>query len=329
MCDSSSDSDFAGGAPAGGAPAGGVPAGGSSASPSFEQTPRSLLIGAALVIIGGVLWGINATVSKLLMANYHADPLWIACVREVIAGTMFLVCAAIKEPKLLHGLARDRRSYPKLLASSLACVLLVQVSYLCAIDWTNSGTATVLQTLNLLFVLAYVCIRGRRWPSVRESIGVALAFVGTTLIATGGDLSTLTLPLPGLIWGLLDALGTCALSIMPTKLIARWGNLAVNGVMFLISGIILTPFVRPWQNVPQFDWLGILLMVFTVVGGTFGAFWLFLAGVMRVGAMRGTMLGTSEPIAATVSGVVWAGSVFSSTDLVGFAMIIIMVFLVR
>lgn len=216
-----------------------------------------------------------------------------------------------------------------LLLAALTCVLFVQVSYLSAIDWTNSGTATVLQTLNLLFVLAYVCIRGRRWRGLRESIGVALAFTGTVLIATGGDLSTLKLPLVGLLWGLADAACTAALSILPAKLVARWGNLAVNGIMFVISGLVLTPFVRPWASAPQLDWFGVLLMVFTVVGGTFGAYWLFLAGVMRIGSMRGTMLGTSEPIAATISAVLWAGAVFTPTDFVGFVMIIVMVFLVR
>ena len=99
--------------------------------------------------------------------------------------------------------------------------------------------------------------------------------------------------------------------------------------MFVISGLVLTPFVRPWASAPQLDWFGMLLMVFTVVGGTFGAYWLFLAGVMRIGSMRGTMPGTSEPIAATISAVLWAGAVFTPTDFVGFVMIIVMVFLVR
>lgn len=241
---------------------------------SFERTPKAMLLGAVLVLLGGVLWGINATVSKLLMADYHADPLWIACVRELAAGALFLACAGVRTPKLLAGAVRDRRSYPMLLFAALTCVLFVQVSYLSAIDWTNSGTATVLQTLNLLFVLAYVCIRGRRWPGLRESIGVALAFAGTVLIATGGDLSMLKLPLVGLLWGLADAACTAALSILPAKLVARWGNLAVNGIMFVISGLVLTPFVRPWASAPQLDWFGMLLMVFTVVGGTFGAYWL-------------------------------------------------------
>ena len=120
----------------------------------FERTPKAMLLGAVRVLLGGELWGINATVSKLLMADYHADPLWIACVRELAAGALFLACAGVRTPELLAGAVRDRRSYPMLLFAALTCVLFVQVSYLSAIDWTNSGTATVLQTLNLLFVLA-------------------------------------------------------------------------------------------------------------------------------------------------------------------------------
>ena len=54
-----------------------------------------------------------------------------------------------------------------------------------------------------------------------------------------------------------------------------------------------------------------------------------MSGVMRLGAMRATMLGTSEPVLATISAVALTGAVFTPVDLVGFAMILAMVFLVR
>ncbi len=193
---------------------------------TFERTPKDLIIGIAMTLCGGVLWGVNATVfSKILMGTYHASPLWIACVRELAAGVLFAACSAIMTPKLLTGALRDRKSYPRLLATAIICVLLVQVAYLESINWTNSGTATVLQSLNLLFVLGVVCLRGRRLPGVREGIGVALAFAGTVLIATGGDFTTLKLPLVGLIWGAINAASTAAMVFLPVKLIERWGQL--------------------------------------------------------------------------------------------------------
>ena len=34
-----------------------------------------MLAGMALVLVGGAMWGCNATVSKLLMNDYGVDPL--------------------------------------------------------------------------------------------------------------------------------------------------------------------------------------------------------------------------------------------------------------
>ena len=101
---------------------------------TFERTPKDLIIGIAMTLCGGVLWGVNATVSKILMGTYHASPLWIACVRELAAGVLFLTCSAIMTPKLLTGALRDRKSYPRLLATAIICVLLVQVAYLESIN---------------------------------------------------------------------------------------------------------------------------------------------------------------------------------------------------
>lgn len=295
----------------------------------LEQTPKSLLIGTGMTLLGGAMWGMNSTVAKLLMRDYQLDPIWLSCVRALFASLIFLVGSAITTPQKLTGAVKDVRSYPKYLVTTLICVLLVQVSYLMTIDWTNSGTATVLQTLNLIFVLAWVCLRGKRLPLKRELVGVLLAFAGTFLIATGGNFASLSLPWQGLAWGLVDAVSTAAMSILPVVLMLKWGNMTINGITFLMSGLILCPFAQPWSNIPALDARGVLLLLYTIVCGTFLAFWLYMAGVMRVGAVRATMLGTSEPVMATITAVAWAGETFTFTDLTGFAMIIIMVFLVR
>ena len=301
----------------------------SASTPSFEKTTRTILIGAALTLVGGSLWGINATVSKILMANYGVTPLWLSCVRELGACVLFFACAAAASPKQLIGAITDGRSWPKYIGCALICVLMVQIAYLCSIDVTNSGTATVLQSLNLLFVLLFTCMMAKRLPSKRESFGVLLAFAGTLLIATGGDLTSLKLPAMGLVWGLLNAISTAALPILPVMLMQRWGSFTINGIMFLISGLVLLPVAKPWANPPALDATGWALMAFTVVLGTFGAYWLFLMGSKMAGAMRATMLGTAEPVMATISAVLLTGVLFTPTDLIGFALILLMVFLVR
>ena len=45
--------------------------------------------------------------------------------------------------------------------------------------------------------------------------------------------------------------------------------------------------------------------------------------------MRATLLATIEPVTATISSVLWTGSVFTPVDIVGFVLILIMSFLVQ
>lgn len=298
-------------------------------NPSFNHSAGSIVIGMILTLLGGALWGTNATVSKILMMNYHVSPMQIACVRQFATGILFIIIAAIFTPKQLVKVFGAGRDWFMIVATGMVCVLFAQITYLMAIDWTNSGTATVLQSLNLLFVLLYVCLRNRRTPTMRENVGVILAFAGTALMATGGNINSLSLPIMGLVWGLGDAFSTAALAIMPMKLVAKWGSFVINGITFIIAGSILMPFVRPWATLPPLDAFAISLFVFTVVGGTFGAYWLFLAGVMRVGSVRATLLGASEPVLAAITGVIFAGAVFSWADFVGFLLIFIMMTLIR
>ena len=61
--------------------------------------------------------------------------------------------------------------------------------------------------------------------------------------------------------------------------------------------------------------------------GTFGAYGLFTQGVKDAGSMRAALLGTSEPITATIATTLWLHTEFSIAELAGFALVLAMVFL--
>ncbi|MFR3451204.1 MAG: EamA family transporter [Collinsella sp.] len=75
-----------------------------------------------------------------------------------------------------------------------------QLFYLLAVRMTNPGTATVMQCLQIVIIMVYSCVTSRRMPRRREIIGTGLAFLGTLLIATGGDPTTLSIPRWALPW---------------------------------------------------------------------------------------------------------------------------------
>ncbi|MCI1998097.1 MAG: DMT family transporter [Olsenella sp.] len=144
----------------------------------------SLMRGVILTLAGGTLWGLNGTLSKVLMGTYGVDPLWLACARELTACWLFLAVAGTHSPSRLKGCLRSGRALLGVASVGICSILLSQVAYLEAIDWTNSATATVLQSLSVVIVMLFVCLVNRRLPRKRELVGVALAF---TRHVPGGD----------------------------------------------------------------------------------------------------------------------------------------------
>ena len=288
---------------------------------------RGLLVGILITLAGCACWGFNGTLVKFLLDNYPIDPVWLVCVRELGSCWLFLLTAWVTCRDRVVGILREPRQMGLLAVASVACILSSNVCYVESISWTNSATTTVLQSTNLVLVMVYVCLRTRRRPRRREVAGAILALAGTYLLATGGNPDALRIPPQGLAWGMGCAVCAVFLSVAPVGLLNRWGSMVFNGYAMLISGVLLALFVRPWEHVPVMPAAGWVLVAVTIVVGTYGSYALFLEGVRRVGPMRSAMLGTAEPLVAMVSSVVWLGTSFSPADLVGFAMIIAMVFL--
>ena len=179
----------------------------------------------------------------------------------------------------------------------------------------------------MLGVLFFVCFKARRGPRKREVLGIAMALIGTYLLVTGGDLSSLRLPLRGVFWGALCACAQTALSILPKKLMEQWGNFVFNGIAFLFSSVCLAVVYQPWNHMPSLDSFGWILVVVGITVGTFLAYGLYLQGVQDAGSMRAVLLGTIEPVMATITTVIVLGTSFSVTDFIGFGLILGMVVL--
>lgn len=288
---------------------------------------KKIYRGMLFVLIGGASWGAFGTAAKYLLDAYHVDPMWLIDIRELFACWLFLGTAFVFDRKNLTTVLKSPQELSKIFVVSIFAILFSQVAYIYAVNATNSGTATIMQSLGMLGVLAFVCVIGRRWPRRREILGIVLALLGTYLLVTGGNPGTLNLPTSGIFWGVMCAFAQAALSILPKPLMEKWGSFTVNGLAFLFSGSLIAVFYQPWNHMPQLDAFGILLVVIGVLVGTFLAFGLYLQGVKDAGSLRAVLLGTIEPVMATITTVLVLGTTFSIAELIGFALILTMVVL--
>ncbi len=290
--------------------------------------------GVIAALVGGAMWGFSGTCAQYLYQHYEIDPLFITWVRMLGSGILFLILLASTQRGKLRAIAGDRRELGRLALFGIAGLFLCQFTYTTSVNATNAGTATVLQSLNTVFILAATCLMMRRAPRAMEIGGLALALVATWLIATKGNLTALMIPPAGLAWGLINA-ASCTFYIMyPKHLFARWGSLPVTGIGMLIGGIAA---VAIWglgglwgapPVVPQLGLDGVLVLAAIVVVGTLAAFGLYLYGVSIVGSVKGGLLGTTEPASAMVFAALWLGTMFTWADWIGLVLMMAMIFLV-
>lgn len=295
---------------------------------------RRHLKGVLCALVGAGLWGFSGACAQFLLANYDITPSFITAVRMLGAGAVFLAVLAVRNRAQLAAMLSDWRTLGQLAVFGGVGLYLCQITYTIVIGYTNAGTATVLQTTGIAFVMLATCLFMRRLPRVREMVGLVAAMAATWLIATQGDPSALSLPLAGLIWGIANGLSVAFYIMYPKKLFARWGSFAVTGLGMLAGGVVATAvyvggeaFGQPLA-LPSLDAAGLLVFAAFIVIGTFAAFALYLHGVSVVGSVQGSLLGAVEPVSATVFATLWLGTAFTGADLAGCALMIAMVFLV-
>ena len=282
------------------------------------------LKGTLFTVIAGIAWGLSGTSGQYLMAH-GISALVLTNIRLIIAGLLLVLLTYIKSKEQFLAFLTDKSSLFSLFLFSLFGLFLNQLAYLSAIQETNAGTATVLQYVCPVGILAYTCIKDKVAPTIAEIISMILAIGGTFLIATHGQLDQLSMTPAGLFWGLFSALTYALYIVLPINLIQKWGSILVIGVGMTISGFVAVPFTGIiGARIPMsFDiflaFAGIILI------GTVFAYTAFLKGASMVGPVKSSLLASIEPISAVFFAFMIMGDIFYPVDFLGMAMILLAV----
>lgn len=292
------------------------------------MTEHSRMVrGVICTLLGGCCWGFSGSCGQFLFSRYGVDPAWLTVMRMVGAGSMVTVYLLLRHRDRIRVLLHEKRDLLTLVVYALAGLLFSQYTYLAAIEYTNAGTATVLQYIGPVMLMVLVCLWDRRLPDRREVLSILLVLAGTFLIATHGDPGSMVISSKGLFWGLLSALSLVFYTLLPKPIIPKYGAVMVTGLGTFVGGVVFLVLYRPWPLLIDLDLPGILALGGMVICGTLMAHPLYLQGVNDIGPVKASMLASVEPVAATVLSVVWLKSDFVFMDFIGFVCIIATVFL--
>lgn len=265
--------------------------------------------------------GVSGTSGQYLMT--HGFPVLVLTnIRLLIAGLLLVLYMLLTNRRKLIEMLKDQKAMMSLTMFALLGLLLNQFAYLKSIYESNAGTATVLQYVCPVGILAYTCLKDRVAPTVTEVLSMILAVGGTFLIATHGQLNQLSVTPAGLFWGLFAAFTYALYILIPIQLIKMWSSISVIGVGMMLAGIVLTPF----SGILRFHWQLSMEVYLALVGiilvGTIIAYTLFLKGTSLVGPIKSSLLAAVEPISAVFFAFLIMHEQFYFLDFVGMFMIL-------
>ncbi|HFI0336656.1 TPA: DMT family transporter [Streptococcus suis] len=284
-------------------------------------------LGILITLIAGIAWGLSGVSGQYLMSRGVSVDM-ITSLRLLVSGFFLVGLAYATAKEQLLAVLKDKNALLGIFIFAMLGLVLNQTAYLQAIYHTNAGTATVLQYLCPILVLAYTCLKDRQVPTGTEIVSILLAIVGTFLIATHGQLNELSITPIGLFWGIFSAFTYALYIILPGKLIRLYGSMVVIGLGMLMGGIVVTLGVQTWKQSLPLD-IGTAFGLLGIVGvGTIFAYTAFLKGVSLVGPVNGSLLASIEPIASVFFAVWLVNEQFYSIDFVGMLLILLAVLLI-
>ena len=283
---------------------------------------KETIIGTFLTIAGGILWGISGVCGQFLFQNKDVTASWLVPLRLVTAGFLLLCYYVIRDKGKTFDIWKTKRNRIDIIIYGLAGMMLCQYSYFQTIEWSNAGTATVIQYLGPALIVVWVCLQTKRLPEKKEVLGVILAVTGIFLIATHGNPTTLALSQKALIMGLISAVSVVIYTVKPARMQAEFDTPLVLAWGMLIGGTALTIAFRPWNNKVIFDSETFTALTFIILFGTMAGFSMYMTGVKMIGSVRASLYSCVEPVASMVLTAVWMKVSFTTPDLIGTAFVI-------
>ena len=282
----------------------------------------NMAAGTAITLTGAGLWGLNAVVSKYLMAR-GMDTMWVVNFRMITSGFVLMLAAAVMNPRGLFDIWKKRSSVIRLLIIAIFAFGICQMTYYLSIDYSNAGIASAIQQTAPVYVLIAVIIKEHRLPRSAELITLPLVILGSFLIATHGDPHALAVSPLALLFGLISAL-TCALyMVLPADLIREYGTFETVGWGLFLGGCFIAPFCRLWEFPQTWDAGLVAGVIFIILPGAAIAFAMYLYGTSIVGPVKGGVYNLFEPVVAVTASAVFLRQSFHITELLGIAAILL------
>jgi drug/metabolite transporter (DMT)-like permease len=291
-----------------------------------EESKSRILVDLLLLSVT-VFWGINFPVMKGLYVHFH--PLAFAGLRFTLALAILALILWLTG----HPLSIERRDLPAITALGIISNTIYQIIFVLGLDYTKAGNAGLIMAATPIFAYITGLVLRRERFSVKVLLGIILSMAGVfAIVAFGGReiefgstwKGDLMIVAAAFCWGWYSG--------STVRLVAKYGAirltfwLMLTGTLFLVPPLVPFMVGQDWAAITAAGWLGFAYStLFAIVYCYLGWSW----AIKHVGAARTAIYANVTPITALVSSWLMLGEELMDAQLLGAALILTGVCIVR
>lgn len=278
---------------------------------------RNQAIGAVMYLIAAFLFALNGSVAKAQI-EAGLSPAEVTEVRTIGCAVLLLIYILIRNPSSLKV---RRAEIPFLLLFGVLAYALTPFLFFLSVELLPVAIASLLAFLAPVLVALW--LRYVKHEAVGRSIWLSLVLVVGGLILVSQVWSGMTLNALGVFFGLLTAAALAAYLILGEEGARRRDVMSLAFWGFAIATVTWS-ILAPWWNFPWtlltattslFDGtvtgIPVWSLVIVMIAISVIPFVLVLMSLQRIGAQRGGILGTTEPLWAALLAFILLGEVLS------------------
>ncbi|MDP8924429.1 MAG: DMT family transporter [Chloroflexota bacterium] len=295
------------------------------ATDTAGSTGAGLLAAYAMLVGASVGWGVSAPLVKFSVIDL--PPLTAACLRFGLGGVLMVgilwARGELRRPA--------RHTLGLLLVLGLLGVALFGSLYTIGLQFTGAAEGVLIQGIAPLVTMGLAALLlGERLQRAQLG-GVAIAFVGLAVLATGGSaaggagdarlLGNALMVASAVAWG--------AYSVAVRMVMGRLTLIETSAYSVLVGALLLAPFTLlesarvPLAEVRAATWLAI---GYQIVVSSCLCYLLWNGGIRRAGAGRAAPFAFVSPVAAALAAIPILGEIPGPAQLVGGALILLGLF---
>jgi len=277
--------------------------------------------GMLYVLLAAIFWGSSGVAAQYIMEQSQISAPFLTMIRLLFSGFILLTLSFMQGDKIF-AMFKVRRDAISLIIFSLFGALLVQFTFLVAIEKSNAATATILQFLSPTIIVMWFAAILKKRPSRYVMMAVVTSLIGTFLLVTHGNPTSLSISGAALFWGIASAFAAAFYTTYPSKLIGQYGTLPIVGWSMLIGGAALLPFYSGQHNGVTVNSHVLMAFFYLVVVGTALTFSIYLKGAQMIGGPKASILSCAEPLSSALLSLALLGISFTLPDWLGTLMIL-------